>query len=335
MDRYPWINISYQELIKYYTTGRGHYALLLHSDSDNGKNTLVYAFSCWLLCNQRNDDHSCGKCHSCKLMFSGTHPDYHMVILEPGKNAIGIDPIRQVMDKLNRHAQQGVAKVIWLSQAELLTDAATNALMKTLEEPPERTHFLLSCREPFRLLATLRSRCLFWHLSNPDKQISMAWLNHHMPGKEIDHLTALLLNNGSPIDAKKMLQPNNWQQRSILCNTLNTALLQKNMMLLLPVLQKIDVAERLYWLCTLLLDAMKWQQGASEYVVNHDQKSLVHQLASIMSDVFLSQILQRLLLCRHHLLSVVGVNCELLLIEQLLGWEEMLINISISPFSFL
>jgi DNA polymerase-3 subunit delta' len=72
------------------------------------------------------------------------------------------------------------------------------------------------------------------------------------------------------------------------------------------------------------MDAMKWQQGAASFVLNQDQQPLVHQLASRLSSSSLQQGLQQWLYCRHQLLSVVGVNRELLLTEQLLGWEQML-----------
>ena len=69
-------------------------------------------------------------------MQAGTHPR----LLHPGsrkrENALGIDAVREVTEKLNEHARLGGAKVVWVTDAALLTDAAANALLKTLEEPP-------------------------------------------------------------------------------------------------------------------------------------------------------------------------------------------------------
>lgn len=62
---------------------------------------------------------------------------------EKGKNALGIDAVREVTEKLNEHARLGGAKVVWVTDAALLTDAAANALLKTLEEPPAETWFSL------------------------------------------------------------------------------------------------------------------------------------------------------------------------------------------------
>lgn len=66
-------------------------------------------------------------------------------LLHPGsrkrENALGIDAVREVTEKLNEHARLGGAKVVWVTDAALLTDAAANALLKTLEEPPAETWF--------------------------------------------------------------------------------------------------------------------------------------------------------------------------------------------------
>lgn len=69
-------------------------------------------------------------------MQAGTHPDYYALSPEKGKSALGIDAVRDVNEKLYEHARLGGAKVVWISDAALLTDAAANALLKTLEEPP-------------------------------------------------------------------------------------------------------------------------------------------------------------------------------------------------------
>ncbi len=85
---------------------------------------------------------------------------------------MGIDAVREVTEKLNEHARLGGAKVVWVTDAALLTDAAANALLKTLEEPPAETCFPAT-REPERLLATLRSRCRLHYLAPPPEQYAV------------------------------------------------------------------------------------------------------------------------------------------------------------------
>jgi len=330
MNWYPWLNAPYRQLVGQYAAGRGHHALLVHSLAGNGDDALIYGLSRWLICQQRQGDKSCGQCHSCRLMLANTHPDWHVLEAEKGKSSIGVDPVRQLIDRLHSHSQQGGAKVVWLPQAELLTEAAANALLKTLEEPPGETYFLLGCREPARLLATLRSRCFYLHLTSPDEAFAVEWLNRQLPGNALEQRTALKLNGGAPLAAEQLLQPAQWQQRSALCAGLKTALTQRDLLSLLPLLNHDNAAERLHWLTSLLLDALKYQQGATVYAINQDQQPLIGYLAEHLSGDSLQQALSQWLTCRHQLLTVVGINRELMLSAELLRWEQLLTPQSIS-----
>lgn len=321
MKRYPWLNSYYYQLVQYYDTDRAHHALLLHSAPGNGPATLAYALSCWLLCQRRNGNTVCDTCHSCRLMLAGNHPDYYCLTPEKNNKHLGIEPVRHVIEKLETHAHCGGAKVIWIAHANLLSEAAVSALLKTLEEPSARTYFILVFRKPSKILATLRSRCLYWPLDNPDEEFSMQWLSCHAPGNQIEHLTALRLNNGEPITAKELLKQERWTQRGTLCSTLSDAFRKKDMLLLLPVLNLKYVEDRIHWLCTLLLDAIKYKEGAFRYIINQDQKQLIHQLISNFSSISLLSIMHRWFMCRYQLNSVVGINQELLLSEQLLNWD--------------
>lgn len=324
MNWYPWLNAPYRQLVAQHSAGRGHHALLLHSLPGNGEDALIYALSRWLMCQQRQGEKSCGECHSCRLMLAGNHPDWYVLAPEKGKSSIGVELVRQLIDKLYAHAQQGGAKVVWLPHAERLTDAAANALLKTLEEPPEKTYFLLDCHQPASLLATLRSRCFYWHLTCPDMAICLKWLNRQIPAEPVAMLAALKLSEGAPLAAERLLQPDRWGIRTELCNALSEALARLDLLSLLVQLNHDDAAERLQWLSSLLLDALKWQQGAGEFVVNQDQLPLVQQLAQIATTIVLLHSAKQLAHYRHQLLSVVGVNRELLLTELLLNWETAL-----------
>jgi DNA polymerase-3 subunit delta' len=96
--------------------------------------------------------------------------------------------------------------VVWISDAALLTDAAANALLKTLEEPPENTWFFLACEEPARLLTTLRSRCRLHHLAPPSESYALAWLEREVNLPQEALLTALRLCASAPAAALELLQ---------------------------------------------------------------------------------------------------------------------------------
>ncbi|MCT4706133.1 DNA polymerase III subunit delta' [Enterobacteriaceae bacterium H11S18] len=324
MKWYPWLRGPFEQILSQYQSGRGHHALLLHALPGMGDDALIYALSRWLMCQQPQGNKSCGQCRSCQLMQAGTHPDSYVIEPEKGKSSLGIDSIREITEKLYGHAQQGGAKVVWLTDAGQLTEAAANALLKTLEEPPANTWFFLGSREPERLPATLRSRCLYWYLSPPQEAFSLAWLAREISLDNTQLRAALRLSAGAPAAALDLLQPEHWKHRQALCEKLAQACSTKDMLAMLPVLNHEEATRRIQWLSSLLLDALKWQQGAGEWLANADMQPLVANLANSARPAVLQAILQGWFTCRESLLTVVGVNRELLITEQLLTWEQLM-----------
>jgi DNA polymerase-3 subunit delta' len=125
----------------------------------------------------------CGRCRSCHLIESDTHPDLHQVYRQLNKHHpdaavqnrkaldISVDVIRHfLLDPVRGRSAMGRAKVYIVKEAELLGTAAQNALLKTLEEPPEDTYIILLSTARDRLLPTTLSRCQsvgFGHLDLP------------------------------------------------------------------------------------------------------------------------------------------------------------------------
>ncbi|MGL9759763.1 MAG: DNA polymerase III subunit delta' [Symbiopectobacterium sp.] len=335
MEWYPWLNGPYRKLIKRYKEERAHHAVLLHALPGMGCKSLVYALSRRVLCQKPEGIKSCGECHSCKLMMAGTHPDWYAFNQEKDKQTLGIDAIRSVLENLYQRSRQGGAKLIWIENSEQLTKAAANVLLKTLEEPPEATYFLLGCHEQTHLLATLRSRCLHFYLPAPNEAQSVVWLNKRHSTSEQMLRTALRLQAGAPLAAEHLLQDNTVRQRAALCQALANAVPARTFYSLLPQLNHDDVPERLHWLSSLLLDALKIQCGAVSERINLDQDALIELLANQLPAAEIDAVLARWLRCRHQLLTVTGVNRELLLADVLLEWEQRFqtVNLDSLPFS--
>lgn len=327
MNWYPWLNHSYRQILSQHQAQRGHHALLIQALPGMGDDALIWGISRWLMCRRPDGLKSCGECHACQLMLAGTHPDWYRLEAEKGKSSLGIDAVRSVTEKLYHHAQQGGAKVVWLPDAGQLTEAAANALLKTLEEPPKNTWFLLSSREPSRLLPTLRSRCLLWHLAPPAEAQSLQWLQKHVTAGLNERTAALRLSAGAPAAALALLDDKIWQQRQRVCQALPDAL-QGDMLSLLPALHHDDAAQRISWLCSLLIDAVKWQQGGGQFISNVDRQADVMRIASLLPTSAIDASLRQWIVCRDRLLNVVAVNRELLLTNQLLSWEAMLNPVS-------
>ena len=334
MKWYPWLRPSFEQLVAGYQAGRGHHALLLQALPGMGGEALIYALCRYLMCRQPEGNKSCGQCHSCQLMQAGTHPDYYTLAPEKGKSALGIDAVRDVNEKLYERSRLGGAKVVWAGDAALLTDAAANALLKTLEEPPENTWFFLACQEPARLLATLRSRCRLHHLAPPSESYGLAWLEREVAMPQEALLSALRLSANAPAAALDLLQESHWASRQQLTQTLAGVLSSGDWLALLPILNHEQAAVRLHWLASLLLDAQKRQQGIT-LVSNPDAWTLVNQLAQALPAARLQALARDVSACRDQLLNVVGVNRELLLTERLLRWEHYLQPGTVLPVSHL
>ena len=101
---------------------------------------------------------ACGTCSACSKIARRIHPD--VLLVEPVESdAIKVDAIRQVVGQVTFRPFEGRYRVVVIDQADQMNDVAQNALLKTLEEPPQRTVIVLVTAKPDALLATIRSRC--------------------------------------------------------------------------------------------------------------------------------------------------------------------------------
>lgn len=124
---------------------------------------LCFAMS--LNCRNRDMGASpCSQCLSCRKVESGNHPD--IFIIEPEKGNIRVEQTRALLGKLFLEKMEGEYKIAIIRDCECLLEAAANNLLKTLEEPPEATIFLLLTEQESKLLATVRSRCRIVHLQD-------------------------------------------------------------------------------------------------------------------------------------------------------------------------
>jgi DNA polymerase-3 subunit delta' len=124
-----------------------------------GKTTTAMAFALLLNCMDPDNEDGCGKCTSCKRIIDGNHPDIILVGLDEEKKAIGINQIREINRQLAFAPVLGRYRMIIIDPAEKMTMEAANAFLKSLEEPPPGTVFILTVRDPKELLPTIVSRC--------------------------------------------------------------------------------------------------------------------------------------------------------------------------------
>ncbi len=115
------------------------------------------------LCCQRRalgSSDGCGECDACAKIASGIHPDVVTLIREGAAQIVPIESVRnQVIARMGMPPHEGEVRVFIVEEATSLAPPAANALLKTLEEPPARTLFVMCTTAPEQLLPTIRSRC--------------------------------------------------------------------------------------------------------------------------------------------------------------------------------
>lgn len=206
----PWHQPVWAQLMRLQKSQRFPHALLFHGPHGVGKQRLAEALVAQVLCDQPAE-RPCGHCHSCQMLASGYHPDLLRILPEEGKRQIRIDPIRDVNRFVSQTAQQSGYRVIVISPAEAMNIAASNALLKSLEEPGDKTLFILLSDVPSRLLPTIRSRCQQWSLPTVSFTDCRGWLREQLHNDEDAHFW-WQVSGGLPLLAVELAAP---EQRAL------------------------------------------------------------------------------------------------------------------------
>lgn len=141
------------------------HAYLLTGPESIGKTTLALAFATLLLCQGRAPEsvEACGQCQACRKIAHGAYPDLEIVKRAKDKTVIGVDIILEVNRMANLAPSEGRWRIFIIPEADVMLPMsrphATNALLKTLEEPPPGVVMLLATASPENMLTTVISRC--------------------------------------------------------------------------------------------------------------------------------------------------------------------------------
>ena len=217
----PWIGVQRNLLLQQ----RGH-AWLLQGPSGLGQYELGLSLVRAWLCEQPTAEGACGHCGSCHAIDVRAHADLCVLMPEVQMMALGwplpekaqadiddkkrkpskeirVEAMRDAVEFCQRTSARGKGKAVLVYPAEQMNAITANALLKTLEEPPGDTRFVLASEAAHLLLPTIRSRCLTHTMTWPTASEASAWLQAQGLQPE-DAAVALQAAGGRPGDALRM-----------------------------------------------------------------------------------------------------------------------------------
>ena len=194
-------------LINALESGRLHHAYLFTGTRGVGKTTIARILAKALNCETGVTAEPCGKCSACKEIDEGRFID---LIEVDAASKTKVDDTRDLLDNVQYAPARGRYKVYLIDEVHMLSKSSFNALLKTLEEPPEHVKFLLATTDPHKLPATVLSRCLQFNLKRMTPRLISDRLAHICKAEGIEFEPAALAMlaraaDGSMRDALSLL----------------------------------------------------------------------------------------------------------------------------------
>ncbi len=345
---YPWQNKVWQILAENHAS-RGH-ALLLIGRKGIGKLGFAQYLAKFLLCeNSTPEKTACEICSSCRWFDQGGHPD--LCLVEPealselsddintrARSDIGVNneirvsntkskrkpskqisvaQIRALADLVNMSSHRGGYKIILIHPVETMNAAAANALLKSLEEPPPQTLFILVTHRPHYLLPTLRSRCRQIAMPMPDFNQAIEWLEQQGVKNPKTSLAAV---GYAPLAALEYNDEGYVVQHDAFIKSIS-ALKSFNPITLAEEMQRTDLPTVVNWLQKWCYDLMSFRiAGRVRYHL--PKQATIKVLAPVIDPIQLSRYLRSLInmqrLSRHPL------NPRLFLEEILISYAMLM-----------
>lgn len=200
------MNLQLALLEKAARENRLAHLLLFHGGSALHQREVALRLAQTLNCSQPTPEGPCQKCYACHKIISGNHPD--ILWLKPHKTTIGIEQVLAWQQKVYLKHYEGSYKVFVIEQADAVTLPAANALLKVIEEPPERTVIILCAQNAEGILPTIQSRAQLVYFPNLSEETWLTGLGEvdqqeaarafRLSGKN-QNLATALLEHGVPL----------------------------------------------------------------------------------------------------------------------------------------
>lgn len=340
---YSWQQTQWQQINQQISAKRLPHALFLQGNQGLGKADFALSLAHALLCKQSAADHqavahqtadhqACGICASCKLLAANTHPDLYYLKPVPAENSkskkpvlnIRIETIRTLCRNLTQTSQYGGYRVAILEQADQLTLAAANSLLKTLEEPGRDVLIILTSARSHRLPVTIRSRCQLLRFTLPSQSQSLEWLNNNQAtenrASEKQLIQALKHAFGSPLAALHYLQET--EQLQLLSEAMVARVSGNQSLPYAAKLAKFSKIQMLQNMVNWVSDLSKMIAcGPDAEIINEQYRNKLQLLAKKVNPQRLFRFHEQLNFNILH--SSIAVNEQLLWENLLLSWDNL------------
>lgn len=322
---YPWLSEPWKQIQSQIHQNRLPHALLFVGVDGLGKHAFADLLTQSLLCFHRTEaGFACTQCRSCQLIKTGAHPDYRLISPEEKGKAIKIDQIRELMATTNQTTQLGGYKTIIIDPAQAMNLSAANALLKTLEEPSERTLFVLVTPYLSSVPATIRSRCQINYFVVPNQSVALDWLKQNTNNLSETQLILLLtLAQGAPLKVLELIEQDELTFRETLfLSWQQFAQDQLSLVDLAENWKEFDLERLLNHLISWIADMIRIHTVNSVEIVNEDFSVPLHVMSRNITTEKLYRFYDMLLQARQSLFSTVNLNQQLLIERLLLTWIQ-------------
>ncbi len=322
---YPWLFDAFKQLTAYIEAQRVPHAMLISGAAGIGKTMLAQSFAKRLLCESTgNTQSACHHCQSCRLFEAGNHPDFYWIQPAEAGKRIVVDEIRQLNQNLKLLPQYNQFRVVMICLAEQFNAAAANSFLKTLEEPGQRTIFLLVSNAPSAVMPTILTRCQQMRIPMPPIDVVSQWLSE---SQHIENAHALaVFSGGAPLYALELAANGEYENKLTVLKLFNvTQFKDFPAISITEIWTKYSAEFVIYILITGTLDMIRLTMDSEMHTValyHPDQKKQLSQTAGLVSVKSLFGFLDQVYKAKQLLTS--QVNMQLVYEGFFIQWQSIL-----------